>query len=477
MKLNENFYWGATIAAHQLEGAWDVDGKGPGIMDYVSNGTNKEARKVYKDMKDLPKDKYFPSHEGIDFYHNYKEDIKLFAELGIKSLRLSIDWSRIYPTGVEEKPNEKGLKYYHSVIDELLKYKIEPMITLCHFEMPMHLVNQYQSWLNKEMINFYLKYCKTLFTEFKGKVKYWMTFYELNHTYQKSEMSSILSYMVSGLEHKDLKNPEEDIANICYNMLLASSKAIILGHSICKDYQIGCVLAFIPTYAGTCRPEDALQVLHDSDRDLFMADTLCNGKFPDYKMKEYKKKGFKIHVNDEDQEIFKLGTIDFYGLNYYMTGISSFDGKGLEQAFYGGYKNPYLKSNEWGWETDPIGIRYALNYLDRRYGKPIIITENGFGAADILKNGTVEDDYRIEYIKEHVIQLEKAILEDNVNCIGYFVWSPIDLISATTGEMKKRYGFIYVDKDDQGNSTLKRYKKKSFNWYKKVIETNGEVLD
>lgn len=477
MKLNKNFYWGASLAAHQVEGAWNENGKGVGIMDIVTNGNYAEPRQVVREGQTVPKNKYFPTHTGIDFYHQYKSDIKMFSELGIKSLRMSIDWTRIYPTGEEKEPNRAGLDYYHDVINELLKYGIEPMVTICHFEMPLHLSRKYNSWLNKDMIDFYLKYCKTLFTEFKGKVKYWITFNEINHTYRDDPMSSILSYMVCGLENQDMKNPEQDIATICYHMMLASAKAVKLGHSIDANNKVGCVMAFMPKYAGSCHPEDALQNLHDYDLDLFMSDTLCNGKFPGYKRKEYERKGIILNITEEDQHDFSEGTLDFYGLNYYSSGISSVHGKNLEKSFFGGYKNPYLKSNDWGWETDPVGLRYSLNYLDRRYGKPIIVTENGFGAIDDFTNETVQDDYRIDYLRNHIEQLKKAIIDDGVNCIGYSVWSPIDLISATTGEMKKRYGFIYVDKDDQGNGTLKRYKKKSFNWYKKVIETNGEVLD
>ncbi|MFR3685580.1 MAG: glycoside hydrolase family 1 protein [Enterococcus sp.] len=473
MSLQENFLWGGGTAASQFEGGVFEDGKGLNIMDVVTAGNVETPREITDGID--PERKY-PSHTGIDFYHTYKEDIKLLAELGLKGFRLSIDWARIYPTGEETEPNQKGLHFYHNVIDELLKYGIEPLVTILHIELPLA-ISKKKAWTQKETIDLYLKYCKTLFTEFKGKVNYWLTFNEINNqVFFDNENADVYSYMVSGLQLSKIDNPEQALADSCKNMLRASAEAVILGHEIDPENKIGCVLAFVPHYAASSLPDDSLAALHEYDRDMFLLDTLCNGFFPKYKLQEYKKKGITFDLTEEDRELFAKGTVDFYGMNYYSSTMCAAEDQGYEQAFFNGYKNPKLPSNDWGLEIDPVGFRYALNYANRRFNKPIIITENGVGAYDKLVDETVEDDYRIDFFKTHLSQLKKAVEEDGVDCWGYFSWAPIDIVSASTGEMAKRYGFIYVDQDDDGNGTKKRYKKKSFDWYKHVIETNGAEL-
>ncbi|MCR0570852.1 glycoside hydrolase family 1 protein [[Clostridium] innocuum] len=474
MKLNKDFLWGASTAASQFEGAVKEGGKGLNIMDVVTGGSVDRVREITDTVEE---GKHYPSHTGIDFYHTYKEDIKLMAEMGLKSLRFSIDWARIYPTGEEEEPNRDGLMFYHNVLDELHKYDIEPLVTILHIEMPLHIAQKYQAWTNKKTVELYLKYAKTLFTEFKGKVKYWLTFNEVNHAvFFDNDNYDVYSYMASGLRLERFDNPQQALADSCYNVLLAGAKAVALGHEIDPNNQIGCVMTFVPQYAATCKPEDSLAALHDYDRDLFLTDVMCRGEFPAYKLKDYEKQGINISISKEDDCAFKAGTIDFYGFNYYSSGVSSADGINLENGFFHSYKNPSLKASEWGWEMDPVGLRYALNFMDRRYGKPMMVTENGLGAVDVVVNGTVEDEYRIEFLRRHIEEMEKAIIEDGVNCIGYYVWTPIDLVSASTGEMKKRYGFIYVDSHDDGTGTGVRLKKKSYSWYQTVIRTQGELL-
>ncbi len=473
MKLQENFLWGGGSAACQCEGAIYEGGKGLNIMDVATSGSRIRLREITETIEE---GKYYPSVKAIDFYHNYKEDIRLLAELGLKSFRMSIDWARIYPTGYEAEPNREGLQFYQNVFDELHKYHIEPLVTICHLEMPLEISRQ-GAWTNPHTIEMYEKYCRTLFTEYKGKVKYWLTFNEINHSvFYDNDDCMVYSYMASGLKLNAVDNPEQALAASCYSVLKASAKAVIMGHQIDPENKIGCVLAFVPLYSATNCPEDSLAVIHDYDRDLFLLDVLCHGYFPKYKINEYEKKGIHIQVTEEDNALFQKGTVDFYGMNYYSSGMSAAENRGYANGFFHGYRNPSLKTNAWGWEDDPVGLRYALNYVDRRYHKPIIITENGLGCADEFINGTVIDDYRIQYFREHIEQLIKAVHEDGVTCWGYYTWAPIDLVSASTGEMSKRYGFVYVDLDDEGNGTNKRYKKKSFDWYKHVIETNGEEL-
>ena len=472
--LPKDFLWGGSIAAHQLEGAWQEGGKGPAIMDYATAGSYEVPRQF---TKELEKDKKYPSHEGIDFYHRYKEDIALFAQMGFKALRISIDWSRIYPLGDEDEPNQEGIAYYQDVVKTLIHYKIEPIVTLYHFEMPIHLVRKYGSWFNKQVIEFYLKYVKTIVTALKGNVKYWVTFNEMNHIDPQTEASDMFTYIISGLKYSELEgNKQETLAKIGYNMTLASVKAVKMIREIDPKNQVGCVFGITPVYPKDCHPMNVMRAFHAMDRDFYQIDAMCNGQFPQYKLKEYEDYGIHIDISKEDEKAFKEGKLDFIGMNYYSSEVAcGEDEKG--ETLWGGMQNPYLKQSKWGWAIDPIGLRYLLNYTYRKYGLPIMITENGIGAVDkIEKDGSIHDEYRIEYLKEHLSEMKKAILEDKVNCIGYLMWGPIDLVSATTGEMKKRYGFIYVNKHDDGTGDLSRSCKDSFYWYQHIIETQAYDL-
>lgn len=471
--MNKNFLWGGSISAHQCEGAWNEDGKGLGIMDLVTSGTYETPREICKTIEE---GKHYPSHKGINFYHNYKEDIKLFKEMGFKALRISIDWSRVFPNGDDEKPNELGLQFYIDLVDELKKNDIEPIVTLYHFEMPYNLVTKYGSWVNRKIIDFYLKFCETMFLSLKGKVKYWITFNEMNHIDPSTEASDIFTYIIAGLKFSELKNPAQTLAEVGYNMTVASVKAVKLGHNIDNENKIGCVFGLQPIYAYNCKPQNAFTAFKEMYRDFYQVDAMCNGYFPKYKLKEYENMGIYLKWVEEDKKAFEEGKIDFIGINYYSSSVGHSEEEG-EETLFGGVQNPYLKKSKWGWAIDPEGLRYLINAVYRLYGKPIIITENGLGAVDILKEDkTVDDEYRIEYLKAHLEQLKLAVEEDYVECFGYLMWGPIDLVSATTGEMKKRYGFIYVDKNDDGTGDGQRYRKKSFEWFKKVIATNGENL-
>lgn len=475
LEFPKDFLWGGSIAAHQCEGAYQADGKGPGHMDFVTTGEFGKERKITKTIEE---GNVYPSHDGIDFYHRYKSDIELFGEMGFKALRISIDWSRIFPHGDDELPNEEGLAYYHQVIDELRANQIEPIITLCHFEMPIEVVRKYRSWLSRETVELYLRFCETVMKEYKGKVRYWVTFNEMNHLEIQSDFSNTFTYMITGLQYSDLQDREMQLATMGYHMTLASVKAVKIAHDIDQNNQVGCVFGLTPCYPKTSKPADVLQAFKDTERDLYQVDAMCNGAFPLYKLKEYKRRGITLPICESDHLAFREGKIDFIGLNYYSSDVSSAElDENTESSLFGGIPNKYLEKSAWGWSIDPTGLRYMLNYLYHRYGIPIIITENGLGAVDQVENdGSIQDDYRVDYLKKHLEALKAAVEEDGVHCFGYLMWGPIDLVSATTGEMKKRYGFIYVDKQDDGSGTHERSKKKSFYWYKKVISTNGEDL-
>lgn len=474
-KFPDNFLWGGAVAAHQVEGAWNEDGKGVSVVDVLTAGEHGVDRRITNTVLD---GEYYPNHEAVDFYHHYKEDVKLFAEMGFKCFRTSIAWTRIFPNGDDTQPNEAGLQFYDDLFDELRRYGMEPVITLSHFEMPYHLVTEYGGWKNRKVIDFFVKYAVTVMERYKNKVRYWMTFNEINN--QKNYKYPLFGYTCSGVIFMNEENPEECMYQTVHHQLVASALVVKKGHEINPDFQIGCMMACVPIYPFSCNPDDmmySVEAMHD--RFLF-GDVHVRGKYPSYIYREWERKGFHIEITEEDRKILKDGTVDYVGFSYYMTntvkaGVVA-EGNGLD-GFPGNVPNPYVKTSDWGWQIDPVGLRYTLNILYERYQKPLFIVENGFGAIDTVQSdGTVCDDYRIAYLKAHIEQMKKAVLDDGVELMGYTPWGCIDCVSFTTGEMKKRYGFIYVDKDNKGNGTLNRRRKKSFGWYKKVIESNGEIL-
>lgn len=473
--LPNNFLWGGAIAAHQAEGGWNKDGKGISIVDVLTAGANGVDRKITETVCDGC---YYPNHEAVDFYGHYKEDIKLFAEMGFKCFRTSIAWTRIFPNGDDENANESGLQFYDDLFDELLKYNIEPVVTLSHFEMPLNLVKKYGGWKNKRLIDFFVRYAETVMSRYKTKVKYWLTFNEINN--QKNYKYDLFGYTCSGVIFSREERPEECMYNVVHNQLVASAYAVQKGRRINPNFKMGCMIAFVPIYPYSCNPDDVMLSLEAMrDRYLF-GDVHVRGEYPSYILREWKRKGYKIDISDVEKEILKKGTVDFVGLSYYMSNAVKADerseGSGVD-GYPGSVDNPYVKKSQWGWQIDPVGLRYSLNLLYERYGKPLFVVENGFGAADAVKSdGSIDDDYRIEYLSAHIKEMKKAIALDGVDVMGYTPWGCIDCVSFTTGEMKKRYGFIYVDRDNEGNGSLQRKRKKSFYWYKKVIETNGEIL-
>ncbi|NKC69285.1 glycoside hydrolase family 1 protein [Vagococcus fluvialis] len=473
MSFPKNFLWGGATAANQAEGAWNVDGKGASISDHNRAGSRTSSTRRTFDKVINTDDYYYPSHTGIDMFHRYKEDIALFAEMGFKVYRLSIAWTRIFPNGDETEPNEAGLQFYDELFDELIKHNIEPLVTISHFELPYHLGETYDGFLDKRTIDFYEKYAVTLFKRYKDKVKYWLTFNEINFgTLEHGKR-------INGLFNREYTVEEQYQA--LHNVFVASSKAVIAGHAINPDFKIGCMLAYITMYPKTCKPEDVLKTQEANDRlNYFCGDVQVKGKYPYFMTRFFEKEKIDLKASSEEMALISEGTVDYYTFSYYMSTCitSDIDERNDKTGgnLFGGVSNEYLETSDWGWQIDPVGLRYTLNQIYSRYEVPLMVVENGLGAFDKVEtDGTINDDYRIEYFKKHIEEMSNAI-DDGVDLIGYTPWGCIDLISAGTGEMSKRYGFIYVDRDDEGNGTLDRTPKKSFYWYQKVIETNGAEL-
>ncbi len=472
--LPEGFLWGGATAANQCEGACQEGGRGLANVDLIPAGPERIA--VMRGVRKMLKweDGYtYPGQEAIDMYHHFKEDIALFAEMGFKCYRLSIAWSRIYPNGFDEEPNEEGLRFYEALFDECHKYGMEPLVTIVHFDAPLACIKKFGSWKSRQMIDCYLKYCETIFRRYKGKVKYWLTFNEIN-------MVLHLPFMAAGILFEEGENEEESKYIAAHHELVASALATKMAHEIDPENQVGCMLAAGQFYPYSCDPEDVFAAMEKDRANYFFIDVQSRGKYPNYARKMIERKGFAIDITQEDEKVLAENTVDFISFSYYSSRLTAAHpekyGEGSQNATES-MRNPHLKASEWGWQIDPMGLRITLNSLYDRYQKPLFIVENGLGAVDKPdENGFVDDQYRIDYLRAHIKAMKQAVNEDGVPLMGYTPWGCIDLVSASTGEMKKRYGFIYVDKDDSGKGTLKRSRKASFEWYKKVIASNGEEL-
>ena len=472
--LPENFLWGAATAANQYEGAYQTGGRGLANVDMMPHGDDREkiAKGELRNF-DFGADYFYPGHVAVDFYNNYKEDIAYMAEMGFKVFRLSLAWSRIFPNGDELTPNEEGLQFYDDVFDECAKYGIEPLVTLVHFDAPMHLIKTIGSWKSRTMIDHYLRYCEAVFSRYKDKVKYWLTFNEINILLH-------LPFNGAGLFFEEGENPKQVMYTAIHHELVASAKATKLAKEINPDFKIGCMLAAGNTYPYTCNPEDVMKALVADHQNYFFVDVQSRGKYPAYALKRLERDGITVPFKDGDVEILADYPVDFISFSYYNSRLTAANPEnipGIEGNAQSGLKNPYLQASDWGWQIDPVGLRVTMNSIYDRYQKPLFIVENGLGAVDVPDEaGYVEDDYRIEYLRLHLEQMIKAVNEDGIDLMGYTAWSAIDLVSNSTGEMKKRYGFVYVDRDNAGVGTLKRTPKKSFYWYKNVIATNGREL-
>ncbi|MEI5992734.1 6-phospho-beta-glucosidase [Candidatus Enterococcus mansonii] len=474
MAFRKDFLWGGATAANQCEGGYNEGGRGLANVDLAPVGPDRFPV-ITGEMKmfDFDDEHFYPAQNAIDMYHRYKEDIALFGEMGFKTYRLSIAWSRIFPLGDETEPNEEGLKFYEDLFKECRKYNIEPLVTITHFDCPMHLVEKYGAWRSRELVGFYENLCNVIFNRYKGLVKYWLTFNEIN-------MILHAPFMGAGLYFEEGENKEQVKYQAAHHELLASAIATKIAHEVDPENQVGCMLAAGTNYAYTCKPEDVWAARKADRENFFFIDVQSRGEYPAYALKELERQGIDLPIEDGDLELLKEHTVDFISFSYYSSRVQSTDPAINEQTagnIFASVKNPYLEASEWGWQIDPLGLRTTMNDLYDRYQKPLFIVENGLGAVDTPdEHGNVIDDYRIEYLAAHIQAMKDAVELDGVDLLGYTTWGCIDLVSAGTGEMKKRYGFIYVDRDNEGNGTLKRSKKKSFDWYKKVIATNGEDL-
>ena len=466
--MRKDFLWGGATAANQYEGGYNENGKGLSIAD-VERGSQLGVTRQIDDR--VIEGVYYPSHVATDFYHNYKEDIALFAEMGFKCYRMSIAWTRIFPRGDEEKPNEEGLKFYDDVFDELLKYNIEPIVTLSHYETPLALVQEYGSWRNRKLIDFFVNYAQTCFNRYQGKVKYWMTFNEINAT-----LASPRPWHQAGIVYQENEDRWQTAIQASHHMLVASAKAVKLAHEIDPHNQVGCMLLIPESYAASCSPEDQIARRNKMALTFYYGDVHVRGRYTNTCQSLWKKYHTKVQMAKDDEKVLSEGIVDYIGFSYYFSSIEGKDLQQVEGNVFTGGKNPLLPATQWGWQIDPLGLRSVLNELYDRYQIPLFIVENGMGAVDSVEDGQIHDDYRIDYLKQHIQALKDAVEIDGVDLMGYTPWGCIDLVSASTGEMKKRYGFIYVDKDDQGHGTLKRMKKDSFYWYKKIIASQGEDL-
>lgn len=490
MSFPKGFYWGGATAANQCEGGWNEGGRGPARTDVTTGGTATTPRCITYRMPDgttgaasqfngpLPKEArgcvldgyYYPNHVGIDFYHHYKEDIALFAEMGFTMFRLSISWSRIFPKGIEEEPNQEGLTFYRNVFEELRKYNIEPLVTISHYDTPLYIEEELGGWSNREVIGLYGRLCEVLFHEYKDLVTYWLTFNEIN------SLLMVKEFMPNAPKEMLRENYQS-----LHNQFVASAKAVQRAHEINPNFKVGCMIAGMCSYPLTCDPKDVLKTQKKmQDSFYYCGDVMVRGAYPAYAKRMWKEDGVNLSTEPEDTQELLKGKVDFFSFSYYSTSCVTthenveMDGAGNLSL---GAKNPYIQYSDWGWGMDPDGLRYYLNEIYNRYQLPVMVVENGLGASDTLEeDGSVHDPYRIEYVRSHIKAMEEA-LDDGVDLIAYTPWGCIDLISASTGEMKKRYGFIYVDRDNEGNGSLKRYRKDSFYWYKKVIASNGEDLD
>lgn len=473
-RFPEGFLWGGATAANQCEGAYDTDGRGLANVDLIPHGPERRAvMNGVRKMLECEEGYFYPGHEAIDFYHHYKEDIALFAEMGFKCFRLSIAWTRIYPNGFDEEPNEAGLKFYEDVFDECRRYGIEPLVTIVHFDAPVACTKKFGSWKSREMIDCYMKYCRTLFTRYKGKVKYWLTFNEIN-------MILHMPFMAAGVLIEEGEDGELVKYQAAHHELVASAMATKLAHEIDPENKIGCMLAAGQYYPYSCNPDDVFEAMKKNRDNFFFIDVQSRGEYPEYAKKFFQWENYDIGITPEDEKVLKENTVDFISFSYYSSRVASAEPERYGETagnIFASVKNPHLKASEWGWQIDPLGLRITMNALYDRYQKPLFIVENGLGAVDTPdENGYVDDQYRIEYLKAHISAMADAVDIDGVPLMGYTPWGCIDLVSASTGEMKKRYGFIYVDKDNEGKGTLKRSKKASFEWYRNVIASNGEQL-
>ncbi|MDQ0362062.1 family 1 glycosylhydrolase [Breznakia pachnodae] len=486
MSFPKEFLWGGSISAAQVEGAWNEGGKAPVQVDYAAAGSASKNRKVYYQNDNgskgsvpitshIPKDAeyklfddiHYTNHVGSDFYHTYKEDIALFAEMGFTTFNTTISWARIYPNGTKGGLNKEGVEFYHNVFKECRKYNIDPVITLYKYDEPIYFEKEYGGWTNRSMIDEFVAFANVCFEEYGQYINKWITFNEINVHLIFTQVG--FNTMVNQIKYEEL-----------HNQMVAAAKAVKLAHEIDSNMKVGCMIAGLCDYPFTCDPKDVLEAQkYFQDNFAYCADTMLRGYYPSYAKRIWNEKGVDLKISDEDKMILMEGQSDFISFSYYMSlcvTTHKDEGEVGKGNVFIGTKNPYLEYSDWGWAMDPVGFKYFLHLLNDRYQKPLFVVENGLGAYDKLSDdGKIHDDYRIKYLKDHITSMKEAV-EEGVNLFGYTTWGCLDLVSFSTGQMDKRYGFIYVDMDDKGNGNLRRIRKDSFYWYQKVIESNGEIL-
>lgn len=472
MKMKQEFLWGGAMAANQCEGAYLEDGKGLALMDKIPDAAHSRKEVLYNPNHEVYKNhEVYPSHTGIDFYHRYKDDLELLGNIGIKAFRTSICWSRIFPLGDESEPNEAGLKYYDNLFNECIKYGIEPVVTLCHFDAPWNLIENIGSWRNRKMIDYYKKYCKVVFTRYKDKVKYWMTFNEIN-------MITHIPFLGGGLIIQDDENYNQVVYQAAHHQLVASANAVEIGHQINPEFKIGCMMAAGSFYPYSCKPEDVMAATNANNKNMIFIDVQMHGEYSSFAKCYFKQLNVNLDIKDDDLIVLKENPCDYIGFSYYSSRLISANPSHLDIADGNAIttlRNPHLEITKWGRQIDPVGLRVTMNDLYQRYQKPLFIVENGLGCEDCLEQDGIHDQYRIDYLKKHIEEMEKAILLDGVDCMGYLVWGIIDLVSAGSGEMDKRYGLIYVDKHNDGSGTLNRIPKDSYRWFQQLILHQGDT--
>ncbi|WP_308439870.1 6-phospho-beta-glucosidase [Levilactobacillus wangkuiensis] len=471
------FLWGGAVAAHQVEGAYDTGGKGLSVADVMTAAGNRDERRITAGVQ---AGEFYPNHEAVDFYHRYPEDVKLFAEMGFKSFRTSIAWSRIFPQGDELEPNEEGLAFYDRLFDECHKYEIEPVVTLSHFEMPYHLVTEYGGFRSRKTIEFFTRFARAVFTRYQDKVTYWLTFNEINN--QTNYDRAFTLFTNSGIQAQPGEDAEAVMYQAAHYEVVASSLAVQIGHSINPGFQIGAMVAFSPVYPASDKPRDVFKAQRAMQARFWFSDVQVEGQYPTWLSQYFQSKQFDLDITAADLANLKKGTVDYLGFSYYMSFATQASDHEDDQFSYNEatdlVTNQFVPQSDWGWQVDPQGLRYALNWMNDRYHLPLFVVENGIGAIDELTaDHQVHDQYRIDYLHDHIAQMALAINEDGVDVMGYTPWSAIDIVSASTGQLSKRYGFIYVDRNDDGSGSLARYRKDSFYWYQRVIATNGADLE
>ena len=481
----QGFLWGGAVAANQCEGAWKEGGKGESVPDHITAGSVTSPRRW---TKQIEANTYYPSHHAVDFYHHYEEDIALMGEMGFKCFRTSINWARIFPNGYDDNPNPEGIAFYHKVFQCCHKYGIEPLVTLSHYELPWGLTEKYNGWASRDVIDHFVHYAYTCFMEYKDEVKYWLTFNEINCAMMPfgtiMGLGMVPEYPAMDFKHQESKPQMQKRFQALHHQFVASAKAVQVGHAINPDFKIGCMIAGHTCYPYSCNPKDALAAQNRNNmNNYFCGDVQVRGEYPYFAKRYFEDNDIHIDITESDRIELKRGTVDFYSFSYYMSSVAATqpvetkDDDKVGGNVFGGVKNPYLKASDWGWQIDPEGLRWYLNDVYGRYHIPLMVVENGLGANDVRsEDGKFHDTYRIDYLRSHIEQMGEAI-KDGVDLMGYTMWGCFDLVSASTGEMKKRYGFVYVDRDNDGNGDLHREKKDSFDWYKKVIASNGTDLD